>query len=85
MNKEIKKYLEEVKAGKKEFQSLFKEQNIEDIPKVETQYICPNCLANNAEILPNDIAHCNNCGWEDKVAVFTAMTAETRNRENNTY
>jgi ribosomal protein L37AE/L43A len=81
MNKKIKKYLEEVKAGKP-FESLFQE---EDVPRVETQYICPNCLANNAEILPNDIAHCNNCGWEDKVGVFTAMTAETRSREAKTY
>jgi ribosomal protein L37AE/L43A len=83
MKEQVQEYFEKVEKFETEYTSVFTEA--EDVPAPQTQFICPNCFANNAEEIAGGIMHCNNCGWEDRVAVFTATTAEVKNREANTY
>lgn len=83
MKEEIKKFIEDVKEGT-QYKSVFTEQPNPDL-NTDTQSICPNCFANNAEEIKPGQMHCNNCGWEDTKAVFASTTAQTRSKELKTY
>ena len=78
----FKQMMEDVKNFKKPYKSIIKEQETTWYPKdIYYEFACPNCLASNVTFLPNNIAKCDNCGWEDPLAEFRKMANEIKARE----